>query len=164
MRTHFMAGINRDGFDKVLERAVDEALDQADHLVLPGLSLALGPAPAIGRVFRSSLLTTLDAEYVRTTRSKGLGERAIVLRHVVRNSLNAALSMSGLQIGFMFAGVLVVESVFSRPGPGGYLSASIPVSDFPAVAGVTFLLGAVHIVADTVVDVLQCAAGPRVTV
>ncbi|MEV1008767.1 ABC transporter permease [Streptomyces sp. NPDC049881] len=138
--------------------------DALQHLVLPGLSLALGPALAIGRVFRSSLLTTLDAEYVRTARSKGLGERTIVLRHVVRNSLNAALSMSGLQIGFMFAGVLVVESVFSWPGLGSYLGASIPVSDFPAVAGVTFLLGAVYIVANTVADVLQGAADPRVTV
>ncbi|MDT0318887.1 MULTISPECIES: ABC transporter permease [unclassified Streptomyces] len=138
--------------------------DALRHLVLPGLALAVGPALAIGRVFRSSLLTTLDAEYVRTARSKGLTERAVVLRHVVRNSVNAALSMSGLQIGFMFAGVLVVESVFSWPGLGSYLGASVPVSDFPAVAGVTFVLGAVYIVANALADVLQAAADPRLSV
>ncbi|MDT0345367.1 ABC transporter permease [Streptomyces litchfieldiae] len=100
---------------------------------------------------------------MRTARAKGLTERAIVLRHVARNSVNAALSMSGLQVGFMFAGVLVVESVFSWPGLGSYLGAGIPVSDFPAVAGVTFVLGAVHIAANTAVDILQGAADPRIT-
>ncbi|RKN08378.1 ABC transporter permease [Streptomyces radicis] len=138
------------------------SVDALEHLLLPGIALAVGPALAIGRVFRSSLLGTLDAEYVRTARSKGLTERRIVLRHVVRNSLNAALSMSGLQIGFMFAGVLVVESVFSWPGLGSYLGASIPVSDFPAVAGVTLVLGAIYIVANTAADVLQGMADPRV--
>ncbi|KAB8162222.1 ABC transporter permease subunit [Streptomyces sp. 3MP-14] len=140
------------------------SVDALRHLLLPALALAVGPALAIGRVFRSSLRTTLDAEYVRTARAKGLGERAIVVRHVARNSVNAALSMTGLQIGFMFAGVLVVESVFSWPGLGSYLGASIPVSDFPAVAGVTFVLGAVYIVANTAADVLQGVADPRVAV
>lgn len=138
--------------------------DALRHLLLPALALAVGPALAIGRVFRSSLRTTLDAEYVRTARAKGLGERSIVVRHVARNSVNAALSMTGLQIGFMFAGVLVVESVFSWPGLGSYLGASIPVSDFPAVAGVTFVLGAVYITANTAADILQGVADPRVAV
>jgi peptide/nickel transport system permease protein len=138
------------------------SIDAIGHLLLPAVVLAVSPALAIGRVLRSSLMTTLDAEYVRTARSKGLTERAIVGRHVLRNSVNAALSMSGLQIGFMFAGVLVVESVFSWPGLGSYLGASIPVSDFPAIAGVTFVLGFVYILANTVVDILQHAADPRI--
>ncbi|WP_062214872.1 ABC transporter permease [Streptomyces sp. NBRC 109706] len=140
------------------------SVDALRHLLLPALALAVGPALAIGRVFRSSLRSTLDAEYVRTARAKGLGERSLVLRHVARNSVNAALSMTGLQIGFMFAGVLVVESVFSWPGLGSYLGAGIPVSDFPAVAGVTFVLGAVYIVANTAADILQGVADPRVAV
>jgi peptide/nickel transport system permease protein len=138
------------------------SIDAIEHLLLPAVVLAVSPALAIGRVLRSSLMTTLDAEYVRTARSKGLSESAIVGRHVLRNSVNAALSMSGLQIGFMFGGVLVVESVFSWPGLGSYLGASIPVSDFPAIAGVTFVLGFVYILANTVVDILQSAADPRI--
>ena len=72
--------------------------------------------------------------------------------------------MAGLQLGFMFAGVVVVEEVFSWPGIGLYLANSIPDSDFPAIAGVTLLLGGVYIVVNAVVDVLQAVADPRLTV
>lgn len=138
------------------------SMDALAHLVLPAAALAVSPALAIGRVFRSSLMSTLQAEYVRTARSKGLTEARIVGRHVLRNSLNAALSMTGLQIGFMFSGVLVIEGIFSWPGLGSYLGASIPVSDFPAIAGVTFILGAIYLTANTVVDFLQSVADPRI--
>ncbi len=124
--------------------------------------LAIAPAIAIGRIFRSSLDMTLHADYVRTARSKGLGEGAVLRSHVLRNSLGPALSMAGLQLGFMFAGVVVVEQVFSWPGIGNYLAASIPVADFPAIAGVTLVLGAVYILANTAVDLLQAAADPRI--
>ena len=133
------------------------------HLVLPATVLAIAPAVAIGRILRSGLDTTLLADHVRTARSKGLGEGAVLRDHVVRNSLGPALSMAGLQLGFMFAGVVVVEQVFSWPGIGNYLAASIPVADFPAIAGVTLLLGAVYVVANTLVDLLQAAADPRIT-
>jgi len=148
--------------DGLLTGDVGLSVDALEHLLLPAVVLAVSPALAIGRVLRSSLLTTLETDHVRTARAKGLTERAIVTRHVLRNSVNAALSMTGLQLGFMFAGVLVVENVFSWPGLGSYLSASIPVADFPAVAGVTFVLGVVYIVANTAVDVLQTAADPRI--
>ncbi|MEP9382081.1 ABC transporter permease [Nocardioides sp. KR10-350] len=138
--------------------------DVAKHLVMPALALAIGPALAIGRIFRSSIVATFDSDFVRTARSKGLAEGAVLTRHVLRNSVNGALSMTGLHLGFMFAGVLVVESVFSRPGLGSYLGASLDVSDFPAVAGVTFVLATIYIVTNTVVDILQGIADPRITV
>ena len=81
---------------------------------------------------------------------------------MVRNSLGPALSMAGLQLGFIFAGVVVVEQVFSWPGIGNYLGARIPVSDFPAIAGVTLVLGAIYIVSNAVVDILQAIADPRI--
>lgn len=83
-------------------------------------------------------------------------------RHVLRNSLGAALSMTGLQIGLMFAGVLVIEQVFGWPGIGQYVAQSIPVADFPAIAGVTLMLGALYVAINTVVDLLQVAADPRI--
>jgi len=138
--------------------------DALQHLLMPALALAIGPALAIGRIFRSSILATLDSDFVRTARAKGLTERSVLVRHVLRNSVNGALSMTGLHLGFMFAGVLVVESVFSRPGMGSYLGASLGVSDFPAVAGVTFVLATIYIVTNTVVDILQGIADPRITV
>lgn len=137
--------------------------DAVRHLILPALALGIGPAVAIGRVFRSSVADTLGSDYVRTARAKGLTEPRILRRHVLRNAINGALSMTGLQIGFMFAGTVVVEGVFSWPGLGSYLEASISVSDFPAVAGVTFVLAGIYIVANAVVDILQSLADPRIT-
>ncbi|MCI2424228.1 ABC transporter permease [Saccharopolyspora sp. K220] len=134
------------------------------HLLLPGLALAVGPALSIGRVLRSSLIDTYGSDYVRTATSKGLDERNILFKHVLRNSVNAALSMSALQLGFMFGGVLLIESVFSWGGLGSYLGASLPVSDFPAVAGVTFVLGALYITVNTAADILQSMADPRIAV
>lgn len=131
------------------------------HLVLPATVLAIAPALAIGRILRAGLETTLATDHVRTARSKGLGEAGILAHHVVRNAVGPALSMAGLQLGFMFAGDVVVEQVFSWPGMGNYLANSIPTSDFPAIAAVTLVLGAVYVVVNTVADVLQTAADPR---
>ncbi|MEA9983953.1 ABC transporter permease [Subtercola sp. RTI3] len=133
----------------------------AQHLLLPAVVLAIAPAIAIGRIMRSSLENTLGADYVRTAESKGLTPFRVLRRHVVRNSIGPGLSMAGLQLGFMFAGVVVVEQIFSWPGIGNYLAASIPTSDFPAIAGVTLVLGTIYIVANALVDVLQAIADPR---
>ena len=133
------------------------------HLLLPALVLSIAPAVAIGRVLRASLEGVLHADHVRTARAKGLFDREVLRRHVVRNAVGPALSMAGLQLGFMFAGVVVVEQVFSWPGIGNYVAASIPVADFPAIAGVTLLLGTIYVLSNTLVDLLQAAADPRVT-
>jgi len=86
----------------------------------------------------------------------------VLRRHVVRNSLGPALSMTGLQVGLMFAGVLVIEQVFAWPGVGQYIALSIPVADFPAIAGVTLVLGAGYVAINTIVDILQAVADPRI--
>jgi peptide/nickel transport system permease protein len=136
--------------------------DVLAHLVLPATVLAIAPAVSIGRILRSSLEATLGADFVRTARSKGLGDFSVLSKHVVRNSIGPALSMAGLQLGFMFAGVVIVEGIFSWPGIGNYLAASIPASDFPAIAGVTLVLGTIYIVSNAIVDLLQTAADPRI--
>jgi peptide/nickel transport system permease protein len=133
------------------------------HVFLPALVLAVAPAVSIGRILRSSLEATLSADHVRTARSKGLTELSVLARHVFRNSIGPGLSMAGLQLGFMFAGVVVVEQIFSWPGIGNYLAESIPASDYPAIAGVTLVLGAIYVVTNAVVDLLQALADPRTT-
>lgn len=132
------------------------------HLVLPAFVLAVAPSVSIGRILRASLQQTLGADHVRTARAKGLTEAAVFGRHVLRNSIGPGLSMAGLQLGFMFAGVVVVEQIFSWPGIGNYLAESIPAADYPAIAGVTVVLGAVYIVTNTVVDMIQALADPRI--
>lgn len=148
--------------DSLLHGRLDVFADALTHLLLPGIAIAIGPAVAIGRVLRSSLVTTLRTDYVRTARSKGLSELRVMTKHVLRNSIGAALSMTGLQVGLMFAGVLVVELIFAWPGLGQYTAQSIPVDDFPAIAGVMLLLGVGYVLINTVVDLLQAAADPRI--
>lgn len=132
------------------------------YAVLPALVLSVAPSIGIGRVLRSSLEQTLRADHVRTAQSKGLTERAVLARHVLRNSAGPALSMAGLQLGFMFAGDVIVEQIFSWPGIGNYLAEAIPQSDFAAIAGVTLVLGAVYVAANALVDLLQALADPRI--
>ena len=83
-------------------------------------------------------------------------------RHVIRNAVGPALSMAGLQLGLMFAAVLVVETVFAWPGLGQYVALSIPVDDFPATAGVVLILAAGYVAINTVVDILLATADPRI--
>lgn len=149
--------------DALIHGQIDGFFDGLHHLILPGLCISLGPAVSIGRVLRSGLVGNLRSDFVRTARAKGLPERTVILRHALRNSANAALSMTGLQAGLMFAGVVVIETVFAWPGIGLYVAQSIPAADFPAIAGVTLVLGVGYVIINTFVDVLQAIADPRVT-
>ena len=150
--------------DSLIHGRFDVFADAIRHLILPGFCIAIGPAVSIGRVLRSSIVNSLRSDYVRTARAKGLSERSVLLRHTLRNSAGAALSMTGLQVGLMFAGVVVIESIFAWPGIGFYTVQAIPRLDFPAIAGVTLLLGALYVVVNTAVDVLQGVADPRLRV
>ena len=130
--------------DALLHRQFAIVWDGVEHLILPG---ALCGHRSGGRrsdaVLRGSLHASMRSDFVRTARAKGLIERVVLFRHALRNSLSAALSMTGLQVGLMFAGVVVIETVFAWPGIGLYTEQSIPVADFPAIAGVTLVLGVV---------------------
>jgi peptide/nickel transport system permease protein len=137
--------------------------DALTHLAMPACAVGIGPAVAIGRVLRTSLIESLRADYVRTARAKGLRESRVLLRHALRNSLTAPLAMTGVQVGLMLAGVLVVENIFAWPGIGLYMEQSITAGDFPAIAGVTMLLGAGYVAINMIVDVLQAWADPRIT-
>jgi peptide/nickel transport system permease protein len=148
--------------DGLLHGRIDVMVDAFQHLVLPGLCVALLPAVSVGRVLRSSLLDTMHSDHVRTARSKGLRETTVLLRHALRNSATGALSMGGLQVGLMFAGVVVIEQIFAWPGIGFYTVQSIPRSDFPAIAGVTIVLGVGYVVINTLVDIAQAVADPRI--
>ncbi|HTD50969.1 MAG TPA: ABC transporter permease [Acidimicrobiia bacterium] len=148
--------------DGLLHGRLDVTVDAIQHLILPSIAVALVPAVSVGRVLRSSITNALQSDYVRTARAKGLSERMVLLRHTLRNSAGAALSMGGLQIGLMFAGVMVVEVVYNWPGIGLYTYQSINRSDLPAIAGVTVLLGAAYVIINTVVDILQAVADPRI--
>ena len=147
--------------DGLLAGRLDVVRDALAHLALPALCLALGPAVALGRTLRSSLQTVLGADHIRTARAKGLTERGVLLRHGVRPALNAPLTMTGLQVGMLLAGVVVIESIFAWPGLGLYTARAITRVDFPAIVGVTLVMGAVYVIVNALVDLAQVAADPR---
>lgn len=135
--------------------------DGLKHVILPAIVVAIGPSVAIGRVLRGALLESMRQDHIRTARSKGISELAVLMRHGLRNSLTPTLAMAGLQTGLLLTGVVVVETVFAWPGLGLYTSAALSASDFPAVLGVTLVLGAVYVVVNALVDILQAVADPR---
>lgn len=149
--------------DGLLNGQLGVTIDAFKYLLLPAFAVSLGPAVSIGRVLRSSLISSMESDFVRTARAKGLKESKVILRHALRNSVGPALSMTGLQAGLMFAGVVVIEDVFAWPGIGYYTAQSIPTGDFPAVAGVTLVLSVGYVVINAVVDILQALADPRIS-
>lgn len=147
--------------DGILAGRVDVVTNAARHLVMPSLCLAGAPALSIGRVLRSSLQNTLRSDYVRTARAKGMTELRLLVKHGLRNSAGPALAMGGAQIAALFGSVIVVEVIFAWPGVGLYAAQAIAKGDFTTVSGITLTLGVLYVVANTIVDLLQAAADPR---
>ncbi len=130
-------------------------------LLLPALALGLPEAAILARVTRSSVLETLRADYVRTARAKGVAERAILFRHVLRNALIPMTTILGLQFAFLLAGSIVVENVFFLPGVGRLIFQAVTQRDLIVVRDVTLLLVALVVVVNFLVDLAYAAIDPR---
>jgi peptide/nickel transport system permease protein len=137
-------------------------LDVLQHLILPALALAVVPLAVIARYTRSSMLEVLGQDFVRTARAKGLSERSVTWGHVFRNTLVALVTMLGLQIGFLLAGAVYIENVFSWPGIGQMLVDAILKRDFPLVQGGVLLVATVYVVVNLITDLLYAALDPRI--
>ena len=148
--------------DSLVNGRIDVFVDAIRHLILPATALALVPAVAIGRVLRSSLIEVYRADYIRTLHAKGLTPRRVLWSHAIRNALSAPLTMAGLQLGLLLGGVVIVEAIFAWPGIGLYLNQSIQFGDLRAIAGVTLVVGAGYVLVNTLVDLAQAAADPRI--
>lgn len=149
--------------DSLVHGEINVTINVLQHMIMPAVALAVLPAVAVGRVLRGALISNLRADHVRVAQAKGMTKWQILLHHCLRNSLSPTLAMSGLMLGLLFAGLTVIEPLFGWPGIGQYLSQSIPRDDFPAIAGVTLLLGVIYVVINTIIDILQAAADPRIT-
>lgn len=139
-----------------------DALDVARHLILPALTLSVVPLAVIARYTRSAMLEVLGQDYVRTARAKGLNERSVTWQHVFRNTLVTLVTMLGLQVGFLLAGAVYVENVFSWPGIGQMLVDAILKRDFPLVQGGVLLVAIVYVLVNLVTDLLYAALDPRI--
>ena len=130
-------------------------------LVLPATALALPEAAILARVTRSAVLETLGADYVRTARAKGLGERRVLWRHVLRNALIPMTTILGLQFAFLLAGSIVVENVFALPGLGRLIFQAVSQRDIIVVRDVVMLLVALVVVVNFMVDIVYGLIDPR---
>jgi peptide/nickel transport system permease protein len=136
----------------------------ASSYVLPILCLAVGPAAMIARLVRAETQAAADEDYVRAARSKGLARRTIYFKHVMPNVLTAALTVSGVLLGSLIAGTVVVESVFAWPGIGATIVTAITGKDYALVQGIVLVYGAVILVVNLLVDVALAALDPRSTI
>jgi peptide/nickel transport system permease protein len=137
-------------------------LDVLKHLILPAIALAVSPLAVIARYTRSAMLEVINQEFVTTARAKGLGERAVMVRHVFRNTLVVLVTMLGLQVGFLLAGAVYIENVFSWPGIGQMLVSAILTRDFPLVQGGVLLVATVYVVINLLTDLAYAYLDPRV--
>ena len=130
-------------------------------LVLPATALALAEAAILTRVTRSAVIETMREDYVRTARAKGLSRSAVMWQHVLRNALIPVTTIVGLQFGFLMAGAIVVENVFTLPGLGRLVFQAINQRDLVVVKDVVLLLSAIVVAVNALVDILYAAIDPR---
>jgi peptide/nickel transport system permease protein len=130
-------------------------------LTLPAIALALPQASILARVMRSSLLDTLDEDFIRTARAKGLSTRQTLWRHALRNALIPVLTIIGLQFSFLLAGAIIIENVFFLPGLGRLVFQSISQRDLIVVESVVMLLVFAVVVVTFIVDLAYAAVDPR---
>ncbi|HEU0116298.1 MAG TPA: ABC transporter permease [Thermomicrobiales bacterium] len=137
-------------------------LDVAKHMILPAIALSVIPLAVIARYTRSSMLEVISQEFVTTARAKGLTDYAVVIRHVFRNTLVLIVTMLGLQIGFLLAGAVYIENVFSWPGVGQLLVNAILKRDFPLVQGGVLLVALSYVVINLLTDLTYAYLDPRI--
>jgi peptide/nickel transport system permease protein len=133
-----------------------------EGLVLPAITLALPAMAVLARMTRSSLLEELQKDYVRTARSKGLVERVVIIRHMLKNAFIPIMTIIGLQFGGLLAGAVIVETVFARPGLGRFTVSAILARDFPQVQGTVFLIAMVYVLVNLLIDLTYALLDPRI--
>ncbi|WP_322515213.1 ABC transporter permease [Rhodopseudomonas palustris] len=136
--------------------------DVATHLVLPSLTLALVFIAQYSRLARVNMIDVLSADYVRTARAKGLPERVVIFKHALRNALIPIVTVVGLQFGNLFAGAVLVETVFSWPGMGRLVFDSILRRDYPTLMAVLFFSAVMVIAANIITDLVYRLVDPRI--
>jgi oligopeptide transport system permease protein len=129
--------------------------------VLPSIALGLGPMAYFARLTRGAMLETLQQDYIRTARAKGLRWRRVVLVHTLRNSLIPVVTAAGPILGFLITGSFIIEQIFAIPGIGRYYVTAVTGRDYSVVMGLTVLLAIIVIVANLVVDLLYGLLDPR---
>jgi len=148
--------------DSLLTGQLATFVDALRHLVLPGIALGLAVFGLMARIMRASLLDVTEEDYVRTAEAKGLSERRVLLRHILRNALLPGVTVFGLLFGFLAGGIFVVEYIFAWPGVGAYAFNAFQSSDYNAVMGVTLVVAVLYVLVNLVIDLVYLSLDPRI--
>ena len=132
------------------------------HLALPAVTLAAASVTIIARLTRSTMLETLGQDYIRTARAKGVVERAVVLRHGLKNALIPIVTVVGVQAGYLLGGAVLTETVFAWPGVGTLMVQGILARDFPLVQGCVLVVALSFVLINLIVDLLYAWLDPRI--
>jgi len=136
--------------------------DALAHLVLPAIALATIPLAIIARMMRSAMLEVLGLDFVRTARAKGLSEKVVVTRHVMRNAMLPVVTVIGIQLGSLMGGAILTETVFAWPGIGKWVFDAISGRDYPIVQSVTLLIALIFVLVNLLVDISYAFLNPRI--
>jgi dipeptide transport system permease protein len=132
------------------------------HLILPTIVLGTIPLAVIARMTRSAMLEVLGEDYIRTARAKGLSNTRVVALHALRNALIPVVTVIGLQVGVLFTGAILTETIFSWPGVGKWMIEAIGRRDYPVLQGGMLLLGIIVMMVNLLVDVTYGIINPRI--
>lgn len=132
------------------------------HLILPAMALGTIPMAIIARMTRSSMLEVLGRDYVRTARAKGLSDRVVILSHAFRNALLPVVTIVGLQLGTVFGGAVLTETIFNLAGIGRILFEAITARDYPIIQGVTLAVAFMYVMVNLLVDLSYALLDPRI--
>ena len=136
----------------------------ATHVALPAVTVGLVTASILTRFIRSSVLEVLSADYVRTAEAKGLRNRVVILRHVLRNALIPVVTVVAVQLASLLGGVIVIEVLFAWPGIGRLTFDAVQARDYPVLQGAVLLVAALFLLVNLLVDILYARLDPRITV
>ena len=132
------------------------------HLVLPAFALGIVSSALILRFTRASMLDVLNDDYVRTARSKGMGEFRVVMKHAFKNALIPVLTVIGLTAALLVSGAVVTETVFGLPGIGSLVVSAVLRRDYPVIQGALLIIAALYVLINFVIDMLYLVIDPRV--
>ncbi len=147
--------------DTLLAGRLDQFRSVLFHLLLPAIALAIALAPLIMRILRSSLLETLNEDYVAQARLRGVPERTILMRHALRNAALPTISLIGVQAGFMFGGTILVEVICGYPGLGNLIVDAVRNHDLPVIQVVALVYCVMVLFINAFVEVLYLVVNPR---
>lgn len=136
--------------------------DGPEYYIMPVIILGIRPAAVIARLTRSSVLDVIRSDYVRTAYAKGLEQKVVLFKHVLRNSLIPVVTVSGPLVASILSGSFVIELIYAVPGMGKHLIQSVTNRDYPLILGMTLLYSAMLILANLIVDLLYVIIDPRI--